>query len=281
MTLLHFMTNRLNCFIVKRIEKGGIGMAYQIDFKDQVAIFTIDRPERKNAISTEVADGLEAFLDQLEGRLDLSFAVVTGADRVFCSGGDVAEYQSLITAEDARPMLHRMARLLYRLTSLPMPVIALIDGVAVGGGCEIATACDYRLMTRGAKAGFIQGTIALTTGWGGATLLFEKLQKQDDVLRLLSEAKVHTAEELHRLGWVTDLYEGDKFAALQQFLKTQNQINRNVHQTYKKIWKSKLEVADVEVRMLEEAENCAVLWESEAHHEAVQRFLTKSSKVQK
>ena len=90
-----------------------------------------------------------------------------------------------------------------------MPVIALVNGAAVGGGCELAIACDYRIVSSSAKAGFIQGTLAITTGWGGATLLFEKDGKHDRVFRLLSEAEVHTADQLLEAGWATEIYEGN------------------------------------------------------------------------
>ena len=155
------------------------------------------------------------LLDQVEKDSTIAYAVITGAgDQAFCSGGDLSEYHSLRTAAEAFPMLSRMAGLLFRLATLPMPVIALVNGTAVGGGCELAMACDYRVVSSKAKAGFIQGTLAITTGWGGATLLFEKDGKHDRVFRLLSEAKVHTAAEMLEVEWASEVYEGDAEAGL-------------------------------------------------------------------
>ena len=78
-----------------------------------------------------------------------------------------------------------------QIATLPIPVIALVNGAAVGGGCEIAMACDYRVVSTKAKAVSSKERLAITTGWGGATLLFEKDGKHDRVFRLLSEAEVH------------------------------------------------------------------------------------------
>ncbi|HLR10845.1 MAG TPA: enoyl-CoA hydratase/isomerase family protein [Sporosarcina sp.] len=249
---------------------------YEMDFTNGIATFTIRHPQHRNAISTAVADGLEKFISTVEKEDTTQFVVITGSDGVFCSGGDVAEYQSLWTADDAYPMLSRMAGLLYRLATLPVPTIAHLNGTAVGGGCEIATACDYRLMNEQAKAGFIQGTIALTTGWGGATLLMEKMAQYDAQLSLLSEARVLSAKQLAEIGWVTHIYEKNETAPVEQFIATQQKIHPSVHRAYKKMAIRKWERTQLKERMLEEAKGCAVLWEAEEHHHAVAQFLNKS-----
>lgn len=248
---------------------------YEMTIADGIATFTIQHVRRRNAISSEVANGLEKFLSIVERDLDIRFVVITGSEDVFCSGGDVSEYQSLWTKEDAYPMLSRMANLLYRLATLPVPTIAHINGTAVGGGCEIATACDYRIMHEHAKAGFIQGTIALTTGWGGASLLMEKLPQFDVSFQLLSEARVQTAEALAEIGWVTQVYREDERDPVQKFIQLQQRIQPSVHRAYKEIAIQKWLTSQLKERMVEEAKNCALLWEADEHHEAVARFLNK------
>ncbi|WP_342509259.1 enoyl-CoA hydratase/isomerase family protein [Sporosarcina sp. FSL K6-2383] len=251
-------------------------MPYKIEIEKGIATFTINRPEMRNAVNADVMTGLEQFLNQIEDNLDIAYAVITGAgDRAFCSGGDLAEFHGFRTADEAFPMLSKMAGLLYRVATLPMPVIAVVNGAAVGGGCEIATACDYRLVSSSTKAGFIQGTLAITTGWGGATLLFEKDGKHDRVFRLLSEAEVHTADQLLAAGWATELYEGDAEEGLKHFLTKMLTIHPSVHRAYKTIAIRKWTADFMRDRMLEEARQCSLLWESEAHHKAVEQFLTK------
>lgn len=251
-------------------------MSYIISIDKGIATFTIDRPERRNAINAAVMDGLESFLDQVEEDESISFVVITGAgDRAFCSGGDLTEFHALKTADEAYPMLSRMTKLLYRVATLKMPSIALVNGVAIGGGSEIAIACDYRVMSHTAKAGFVQGTLAITTGWGGATLLFEKDGKHDRVFRLLSEAGVHTAEEMLAFEWATEIYEGTKEEGLATFMEKMLKIHPSVHQAYKSIAIRKWTADFVRDRMLEEARRCSILWEEEAHHLAVDAFLSK------
>ncbi len=251
-------------------------MPYSIEIEKGIAAFTINRPEMRNAINTDVMTGLEQFLDQIEDNSDIAYAVITGAgDRAFCSGGDLAEFHDFRTADEAFPMLSKMTGLLYRVATLPMPVIAVVNGAAVGGGCEIATACDYRLVSSQAKAGFIQGTLAITTGWGGATLLFEKDGKHDRVFRLLSEAEIHTADQLLAVEWATELYEGSAKEGLKDFLAKMSKVHPSVHRAYKSVAIRKWTADFMRDRMLEEARQCSLLWESEAHHEAVEQFLFK------
>jgi len=254
--------------------KEGLGLSYKIEINNGIATFMINRPEMRNAVNHEVMDGLESFLSQVESDASIAYAVVTGeGDRAFCSGGDLSEFHGFRTADEANPMLNKMAGLLYRLSTLPVPVIALVNGAAVGGGCEIATACDYRLISSKARAGFIQGTLAITSGWGGASQLFVKMNNHDSALKFLSEAKVHTAEQLKSIGWATEVYEGDAQESLHKFLSGMKKIHPSVHKAYKRIAMADWNRTGLKERMLEEAAQCAKLWESEAHHEAVANFL--------
>lgn len=273
-----FYSKKMYTFILlgRIVEKGGIELVSIQTVENGIAMFQINRPEKMNAINFAVMNELEAFLNTIEANEQINYVVITGSgDRAFCAGGDLAAFHQIQTAKEAYPMLSRMARLLYRLASLPVPVIALVNGTAVGGGCEIASACDFRIISSKAKAGFIQGTLAITTGWGGATQLFEKMQRPDKVMQLLSEAKIHTADELLQIGWASAVYEGDSKKGLAKFLEHMMTIHPNVHKTYKKLAIANWERADVENRMLHEAQECAQLWESDAHHEAVNRFINK------
>lgn len=255
-------------------------MSYKVKINDGIATFMINRPEMRNAINFEVMDGLEKFLEKVETDDTIAYAVITGeGDRAFCSGGDLSEFHGFRTADEAYPMLSKMAGLLFRLSTLPVPVIALVNGAAVGGGCEIATACDYRLVSANAKAGFIQGTLAITSGWGGATQLFVKMTNHAAALKLLSEAKVHTAQQLHSIGWATDVYDGNSQDVLKNFIAHMDKIHPSVHRAYKNLAIANWNQSGLEKRMLQEAAQCAQLWESDAHHEAVENFLNKNEET--
>lgn len=153
---------------------------------DGVVWFTIHRPEKRNAIDFEVMDKLEETIAMAEKNDNVKMLVITGTgDEAFCSGGDLSNFQHL-QAEAAKQMLEKMGKILYSLLTLPKPTVALINGTAIGGGCELATACDFRYAKGGSKIGFVQGKLGITTGWGGATMLLEKLpytQALDILLR--------------------------------------------------------------------------------------------------
>ena len=255
-------------------------MDYLIDNKDGILTFTINREEKRNAINYTVMDGLKEVITYIKEHQNVRFLVITGAgEKSFCSGGDLSEFHSLETEEQAFGMLSKMGNILYDLATLPVPTIALINGAAVGGGCEIATACDFRVMASHAKAGFIQGSLAITSGWGGGTYLFERGLRHDRALKMLVDAKPYDAQTLFEIGWAMRVYiEGTKEQALADFIEHMAKIQPSVHQAYKEIELRKWRERNMYERVMEEIRMCAKLWESEAHHEAVNNFLNKSTK---
>ncbi|MFC5557960.1 enoyl-CoA hydratase/isomerase family protein [Ureibacillus thermophilus] len=253
-------------------------MSYKIDLKEGILTFTIDREEKRNAVNDEVMDGLKKVIKHIKENKDVRFLVITGAgEKAFCSGGDLSEFHSLKTAEEAFGMLSKMGNILYELATLHVPTIALINGTAVGGGCEIATACDFRLVARHAKCGFIQGTLAITTGWGGGTYLFERGLRHDRALKMLIDAKPYDAQTLYDIGWAMRVFDGPKEEALEAFIEDMKKVHPSVHHAYKEIELRKWRERNVYGRVMEEIRLCAKLWESEEHEKAVERFLSKSS----
>ncbi|QOV10721.1 enoyl-CoA hydratase/isomerase family protein [Viridibacillus arvi] len=252
-------------------------MAYHFQEQDGVLTFTIDRPERRNAINDEVMEGFKKVITYVHNHDTVRFFVITGAgDHAFCSGGDLAEFHSLTTEKQAFGMLSKMAKILYDLATLPVPTIALVNGAAVGGGCEIATACDFRLVASEAKCGFIQGTLAITSGWGGGTYLFERGLRHDRALKMLVDAKAYPAGLLYEIGWAMRVFEGDKEVAIETFIEDMRKVHPSVHKAYKEMELRKWREMGLFDRVMEEVHTCAKLWESDAHHEAVNRFLSKS-----
>jgi len=253
-------------------------LSYQIDLTDGILTFTIDREEKRNAVNDEVMNGLKQVIKYIKENEDVRFLVVTGeGEKAFCSGGDLSEFHSLKTAEEAFGMLSKMGNILYELATLHVPTIALINGTAVGGGCEIATACDFRLVASHAKCGFIQGTLAITTGWGGGTYLFERGLRHDRALKMLIDAKPYDAQTLYDIGWAMRVFDGPKEEALEAFIEDMKKIHPSVHRAYKEIELRKWRERNVYGRVMEEIKLCAKLWESEEHEKAVERFLSKSS----
>lgn len=253
-------------------------MSYLIDKKDGILTFTINREEKRNAVNDEVMDGLKKVVKYIKENKDVRFLVVTGAgDKAFCSGGDLTEFHNLKTEEEAFGMLSKMGNILFELATLHVPTIALINGTAVGGGCEIATACDFRLVASHAKCGFIQGTLGITTGWGGGTYLFERGLRHDRALKMLVDARVYDAQLLYDIGWAMRIFDGSKEEALEAFIEDMKKIDPGVHRAYKEIELRNWRERNMYGRVMEEIRVCAKLWESEEHAKAVEKFLSKSN----
>ena len=251
-------------------------MAYTIKEQDNILIFEIDRPDIHNAINFDVLAGFRQLVTEVNSNKEIKFVVITGAgDKSFCSGGDLSVFHELKTAEESYAMLSEVAKELYKVATLEVPTIALINGTAVGGGCEIATLCDFRLVKKEAKCGFIQGKLAITSGWGGGTYLFEKGMRYDKALKMLTEATPYHSSELLEMGWATEVFEGDKVIALQDFISKMILPHSTVLKAYKKQIIRKWEQSKLFERIMEEVKECSILWEADVHHEAVNSFLSK------
>ncbi|WP_285766502.1 enoyl-CoA hydratase/isomerase family protein [Peribacillus sp. SI8-4] len=231
-----------------------------------------NRPEKRNAVNYRLMDELETVLAEAADDDEVKMLVLTGAgNQAFCSGGDLSEFQDLYTEEAAFTMLSRMGRILHTLAVFPKPTLAFINGSAIGGGCEIATACDFRLAKSGVKLGFVQGTLGITTGWGGGSLLVEKIPGQK-ALKLLMDANIHNAEEAQRFGFIDEIVGEEDWA---DFAENLLRRETGVLAAYKKLLVNKWLESGLKGRMEAEIRECAKLWASDAHHAAVSRFLSK------
>ncbi|MBU8907126.1 enoyl-CoA hydratase/isomerase family protein [Desertibacillus haloalkaliphilus] len=239
---------------------------------------TLNRPYKRNAVDYDVMEELDQVLDEVEDNQDDKVLVITGqGNEAFCSGGDVALFQDLYTKKQAFPMLSKMGKVLYRLFFFPKPTVAAINGTAVGGGCELATACDFRVAASTAKIGFVQGTLGITTGWGGSTLLYERLPATV-AMELLMTCKVMTAQHANETGFVQHVVSGDDFRAdVESYLRPYTRQSVAVLQAYKKRFTDSYDKAEVKERFYKEIDHCSTLWASDEHHEAVERFLNKST----
>jgi enoyl-CoA hydratase len=239
-----------------------------------IVTFIINRPDKRNAIDYEIMDGLLDTIKIVEQNPNDKVLVITGSgEKAFCAGGDLAAFQSLLTKDEAFEMLSKMGDVLYKLCTLSKPTVALLNGTAIGGGAEIATACDYRIASDNSLIGFVQGNLGITTGWGGASILLEKLP-YDKAFYMLTSAGRFTVSEAKELGFiqkVTNL-ENRKLDCL-EFLTPLLTLNINVLVAYKKVSIQKWNANNLRGRMLNEIMECSYLWESSEHHHAVKKFL--------
>lgn len=246
------------------------------EYEKGIVEIKLNRPETYNAVDFDMMDELHISLKKLHDTKDIRAIMITGeGDRAFCSGGDVNAFEQLKTKEEAYDMLSKMGEVLYQILMLPIPTFALINGIALGGGCEIATACDVRIAKQGAEIGFIQGNLAITTGWGGATLLHEKMP-YDKAMSLLLSAKRISVEEAHSLEFIQKIVEESTYRteAIQFILNSLVEYPL-VLRAYKSVKIDQWQQTGLLSRMKLEINRCAELWEMENHHNAVSRFVNR------
>lgn len=136
-----------------------------------IGVLTLNRPERLNAVDATMARELEALALALRDDQSLRALIVRGAGRVFCAGADIAALNALEGANAPYRFLESLQLAFNAIESLPMPTIAAIHGLAFGGGCELALACDFRLMSDDAKLGVPEIKLGLLPGAGGTQRL--------------------------------------------------------------------------------------------------------------
>ena len=170
-----------------------------LEIDDGLAVVTIDRPRARNAISLETMDQLGDALDGADGARAL---VIKGAgDKAFVSGGDLKELAAIRTEADAAAMAWRMRAICDRIAAFPGPVLAALNGHALGGGAEVAVAADIRLAADDIRIGFNQVTLAIMPAWGGAERL-TALVGRSKALLLAGTGNVLDAAEAQRVGLV-------------------------------------------------------------------------------
>ena len=177
----------------------------RLDRQDRVALVTIDRPKALNALNAEVIEAFGRVLDDLEIDREIGAHVVTGAGRAFVAGADVAAMRTLtpLEAEAFSALAHRIFG---RLETLAIPTIAAVNGFALGGGCELALACDFIFASREAKIGQPETKLGLIPGFGGTSRLVRRVglawAKQ-----LVLVGDPIDAEEALRIGLVNRIFE--------------------------------------------------------------------------
>jgi enoyl-CoA hydratase/carnithine racemase len=170
-----------------------------LDIDDGLAVITIDRPHARNAISLDTMDQLDDALDGASGAAGL--VLTGGGDRAFVSGGDLKELSALRTEEQAAAMAYRMRSICDRIAGFPAPVLAALNGHALGGGAEFAVAADIRIAADDVKIGFNQAALGIMPAWGGAERLAQVIGRGRAILAIAT-GELYDATAAQRLGLI-------------------------------------------------------------------------------
>jgi enoyl-CoA hydratase len=172
-----------------------------LEVRGPIAVITVDRPKALNALDSATIGEFEAILDRLSADRTIRVVIVTGAGgKAFVAGADVAEMRDMSPAE-ARRFARRGQAAFARLERLPQPVIAAVNGFALGGGCELAMACDIRIAAENARFGLPETGLGITPGFGGTQRL-PRLVGVGRAKRLMFTGDLVDAAEALRIGLV-------------------------------------------------------------------------------
>lgn len=180
----------------------------------RVLTLTLNRPGRGNAIDRATALELEAAVNSISRDVTASVLVITGAGTHFCTGGDTEEYANLERSE-LKAQFSRMSRVCRHIERLPIPVIAAINGIAMGGGFELALACDLRVASAHSWLQLPNARMGLPTAWGGGRRLTD-LVGRARALDLLLSGRRTDAVEAERIGLLDRVAENGLMAALDE-----------------------------------------------------------------
>jgi len=248
----------------------------KVDQQKHICKATINRPASHNAINFAVMDELELLLDKLESNQEIRCFILTGTgDETFIAGGDLREFHTIKTAEEAKPMASRMLNILERIEKLPCWTIAAVNGAAYGGGCEIMLAFDFRIASPNAGFGFTQGKFYLPPGWGGLTRLVERVGRST-ALRWLAEAKVIDTETALRHKLIDRIATTDELQ--QQTVQWAQELSKNDRPFIENLKKGTLRLTKARWEAINsELDSFAQFWESELHKKRVERFLNRKN----
>jgi enoyl-CoA hydratase len=190
-------------------------MSYEnikVETREAVAIVTINRPEKLNALNDRTVEELEQAFTAIGSEPSVRGVILTGAgEKAFVAGADIGEL-STQSPVDGRERSLRGQRVLDRIEGLGKPVIAAVNGFALGGGCELAMACHLRVASENAKLGTPEVKLGIMCGYAGTQRL-SRLVGKGRALELLLTGEMVDAQEAHRIGLVNKVVAKDQLLA--------------------------------------------------------------------
>jgi enoyl-CoA hydratase len=171
------------------------------ELNDGVFTITINRPDKLNALNKQVFTDLDAAIDEVYNNPEIKTAIITGAGpKAFVAGADISEFSGL-NKEEAMALATRGQKVFFKIENSKKPIIAAVNGFALGGGCELAMACHFRLCSENAKFGQPEVNLGLIPGYGGTQRLTQLVGKGKS-MELQMTAQLVDAKEAFQIGLV-------------------------------------------------------------------------------
>ena len=250
-------------------------MAVNYELKDNVAIITIDKQEALNALDLDQLALLEAAVLKAEKDNDAYIVIITGAGRAFVAGADISQMKDF-TADEARAFGAFGNEVFSKIEKLSKPVIAAINGFALGGGCELASACDIRIAGEKAKFGQPEVGLGITPGFGGTQRL-ARIVGLSKAKELIFTADVIGAEEALRIGLVSKVVPMEELmdAAMEMAGKIASKAQVAIRRSKEAINRGMQ--ADIETGLAFEAQAFGLCFSTQDQKDAMTAFVNKEA----
>jgi len=175
------------------------------EVKNKVALITLNRPKALNVLGRKILTELELLLSQIRPDKSIRCVVITGSGKAFAAGADIKQ-MSTMNPDQAREFAQMGQHLFSFIEHMPQPIIACINGFALGGGCELACACDIRTAAKNIKIGEPEVNLGIVPGFGGSIRL-PRLIGLSQAKRMILLGEAITAEEAERMGLIHKVFD--------------------------------------------------------------------------
>jgi enoyl-CoA hydratase len=249
-------------------------MSVEYEIRGHVAVITINRPEALNALNTAVLGELSDALAKAEADSDVYVLVITGAGKAFVAGADIAQMKDL-TAVEAKAFGELGNSVFYKIESMSKPVIAAVNGYALGGGCELSMACDIRIAGTKAKFGQPEVGLGITPGFGGTQRL-PRIVGASKAKELILTAETIGADEALRIGLVSKVVPDEELLDTAMAMANKIAGNAQVAVRQSKDAINKGMQSDIATGLAYEAQAFAVCFATEDQKDAMTAFVNKT-----
>ena len=244
-----------------------------LERKGAIGVITMNRPEALNALNAQVLSDLSAVLDEVANDDNILVAVVTGAGRSFVAGADIGQMSTMTPAE-AKKFGTFGNMVFMRLENLTKPTIAAVNGFALGGGCELAMACDIRIASEKAKFGQPEVGLGITPGFGGTQRL-PRIVGMANAMEMILTAQTINAQRAKEIGLVSHVVAPEELMDKAMELANAIAANAQIAVRESKAAMRRGIQTDMNTAVAFEAEAFGLCFSTEDQKDAMKAFVNK------